>query len=138
MDTRPDVNSAQAVLDGSISDSTFQRVYRWMVRQVSTTYKEPGLRRTRAWSREAGRQAPGLAHRRLVRRPRVVDGVPAPIRDLRRGEEAGHVAAAGLGTSAKGKSFLSACTDFSLNLRPIKRFTSKTVFSGLILSLIHI
>ena len=95
VDTRPDVNSAQAVLDGSISDSTFQRVYRWMVRQVSTTYKEPGLRRTRAWSREAGRQAPGLAHRRLVRRPRVVDGVPAPIRDLRRGEEAGHVAAAG-------------------------------------------
>ena len=29
---------------------------------------------------------------------------------------------------------MSACTDFSLNLRPIKRFTSKTVFSGLMVA----
>ena len=36
-----------------------------------------------------------MAHRRLVRRQRVMDGVPAPVRDLRRGEEAGHIAAAG-------------------------------------------
>ena len=29
---------------------------------------------------------------------------------------------------------MSACTDFSLNLRPISRLTSKTVFSGLIVA----
>ena len=84
MDTRPDVNSAQAVLDGSISDSTFQRVYRWMVRQVSTTYKEPGLRRTRAWSREAGRQA-RVGTSAAGQAAACSDGVQPT--DLRRGEE---------------------------------------------------